>query len=125
MTIAALSTIAVAALLILWRIPKLQVSSYKRRFPELSAADLLSGENDFRATLAQVLGGTAVLAGLYFTGETFRLQQEGQLTDRINKAVEQLGSDKVDTSLGGIYELARIADDSDRDHWPIMEILSA
>lgn len=127
MTLATLSTIAVAALLLflLWRGPKFQVLNYKRRFPELSAADMLSGENDFRATLAQIVGGAAVLVGLYFTGETFRLQQDGQLTDRLNKAVEQLGSENVDTSLGGIYQLARIADDSNRDHWPIMQILTA
>jgi uncharacterized protein YjbI with pentapeptide repeats len=125
MTPAALSTIAIAALLVLWMVPKLQVLNYKRRFLELSAADMLAGENNFRATLAQILGGAAVLTGLYYTAETFRLQQDGQITDRINKAVDQLGSDQIDTSLGGIYELARIADDSDRDHWPVMQILTA
>jgi hypothetical protein len=126
MMLTVLSTIAVALVLVLlWKVPKRQVANYKRRFPELSAADLLKGENDFRATLAQIVGGAAVLSGLYFTAATFRLQQNGQLTDRISKAVEQLGSERADTSLGGIYELARIADDSDRDHWTIIQILTA
>jgi uncharacterized protein YjbI with pentapeptide repeats len=120
-------TIAVigAALLSLWWIPELQVRKARKKYPpeELTASDLLKAENDRRSTLAQILGGTAVLAGLYFTAQTFRLQQEGQLTDRINKAVEQLGSDKADVALGGIYQIGRIADDSQRDHWPMLQVL--
>jgi hypothetical protein len=121
--LAAIVLAIILALVVLWRAPQLQVRSYQRRYPLLAAAELMKGENDFRATLAQVIGGVAVLAGLYFTATTFRLQQEGQITDRINKAVEQLGSDKPDVSLGGVYQIARIADDSDRDHWPMMQVL--
>lgn len=62
---------------------------------------------------------------MYFTSETFRLQQRGQLVDRINKAVEQLSSDKLDLNLGGIYQLGRIAADSERDRWPMIQVLMA
>ena len=121
------TTIAVigAALLALWWIPELQVRQARKKYctDQLTASDLLKAENDRRSTLAQILGGAAVLVGLYFTGQTFRLQQEGQLTDRINKAVEQLGSDKTDIALGGIYQIGRIADDSPRDHWPMLQVL--
>src|SRR3954471_6413642 len=36
-----------------------------------------------------------------------------------------LGSDKLAARLGGIYALERIARESKRDHWPIMETLTA
>ena len=42
------------------------------------------------------------------------------------KAIEQLGEkDHLMIRLGGIYALERIARDSDKDHWPIMEVLTA
>jgi hypothetical protein len=36
-------------------------------------------------------------------------------SDRYTKAIEQLGSDKLDLHLGGIHALERIAVDSKRD----------
>jgi hypothetical protein len=53
------------------------------------------------------------------------LTEQGQVTDRYTKAIEQLGSDKVDTRMGGMYALERIARDSPRDHPTIMEVLAA
>jgi hypothetical protein len=44
------------------------------------------------------------------------LSREGQATDRYTKAIEQLGSDKIDVRIGGIYALERVARDSPRDH---------
>jgi len=43
---------------------------------------------------------------------TFELTEQGQVTDRYTKAIEQLGSDKLDVRIGGIYALERIARDS-------------
>jgi hypothetical protein len=56
---------------------------------------------------------------------TYELTEQGQVTDRYTKAIEQLGSDKLDVRLGGIYALERIARDSARDHPVVMEVLSA
>jgi hypothetical protein len=58
---------------------------------------------------------------------TFELTEQGQVTDRYTKAIEQLGSDKgLDVRIGGIYALERIARDSPRrDHPTIMEVLAA
>jgi hypothetical protein len=62
---------------------------------------------------------------------TQRLTEQGQITDRFTRAIDQLGKtdDKGDKlfeiRLGGIYALERIARDSEVDHWPIMEVLSA
>jgi Pentapeptide repeats (8 copies) len=58
-------------------------------------------------------------------GRTLQLTEQGQVTDRYTKAIEQLGSDKLDVRLGGIYALERIARDSARDHPTVMEVLSA
>ena len=51
------------------------------------------------------------------------LTEQGQVTDRYTKAIEQLGSDKLDVRIGGIYALERVARDSARDHPTVMEVL--
>ena len=56
---------------------------------------------------------------------THELTEQGQVTDRYTKAIEQLGSDKLDVRIGGIYALGRIASDSARDHPTVIEVLSA
>lgn len=56
---------------------------------------------------------------------TYRLSEQGHVTDRYTKAIEQLGSDKLDIRLGGIYALERIARDSARDHPTVMDVLAA
>jgi uncharacterized protein YjbI with pentapeptide repeats len=71
------------------------------------------------------LAGLAALGGLAMTARTHSLSEQGQLTDRYTKAIEQLGSDKLDVRLGGIYALERIAVDSERDHPTVVEVLSA
>jgi hypothetical protein len=53
------------------------------------------------------------------------LTQERLITDRFTKAVEQLGNSKEEVVIGGIYSLERIAKDSPKDQWTIMEILTA
>ena len=72
------------------------------------------------------LGAGLFAAGaLAFTARNFTLSREGQVTDRYTKAIEQLGSDKLDVRIGGIYALERVARDSARDHPTVMEVLSA
>src|SRR5262249_36252069 len=44
---------------------------------------------------------------------------------RFTKAIAQLGDTKLAVRLGGIYALERIAKDSEKDHWPIMEVLTS
>lgn len=55
---------------------------------------------------------------------TAALTEQGQTTDRYTKAIEQLGSDKLDIRIGGIYALERIARDSSRDRSTIIEVLA-
>jgi hypothetical protein len=53
------------------------------------------------------------------------LTEQGQMTDRYTKAIDQLGSKELDVRIGGIYALERIARDSPRDHPTVMEVLAA
>lgn len=56
---------------------------------------------------------------------TLALTEQGQVTDRYTSAIEQLGSEKLDVRIGGIYALERIARDSARDHPTVLEVLAA
>jgi Pentapeptide repeats (8 copies) len=105
--------------LLLWKLPQRQVVAV----PEMK--DRIDLESKSRQTLAQILGGAALLVGLYFTSQTLRTTQEGQITDRFTKAIDQLGRDNLAVRLGGIYALERIARDSESDHWAVMEVLTA
>lgn len=91
-------------------------------------------KKNFVQLIFQVLGGSIVILGVYFTWEEFRTSretlknsqetirttQQGQITDRFTRAIDQLGkSDDVPGKannlairLGGIYSLERIARDS-------------
>jgi uncharacterized protein YjbI with pentapeptide repeats len=94
-------------------------------FPPLLAGGEDS-ENEVRGTLLQALAGLVLLVGLYLTYRTFDLNRQGQVTERFTRAIDQLGEEsKLDVRLGGIYALERIAWDSERDHWPTMEVLTA
>src|SRR5215208_7788629 len=89
-----------------------------------------SERKDLVLALAQILGGTALLSGLYFTWRTLRVNREGQITERFTRAIDQLGKVEdgkklFEIRIGGIYALERIARESDEDYWPIMEILTA
>ena len=60
-----------------------------------------------------------------FAQRTVQLTEQGQVTERYARAIEQLGSEKLDVRIGGIYALERIARDSARDHPTVMEVLAA
>lgn len=90
-------------------------------------------ENAIRASVIQGLGGMAVLVGIYFAYQNLKAAQRNvliaedkQVTERFSKAVEMLGNkDNLHTRLGGLYALERIANDSDKDYWQVMEVLTA
>src|SRR5271165_3388485 len=85
-----------------------------------------------RGRLLTLGAGLFAAGALVFTARnftlsrrTFELTEQGQVTDRYTKAIGQLGSDKLDVRIGGIYALERIARDSARDHPAGMEVLTA
>jgi hypothetical protein len=124
----------------LWKLPKRQVEGID------DEKDRLTVESGFRQpliqivqTVVQIVGGTALLGGLYFTAQTLRTSnktlqvnqktlettQQGQITERFSRAIEQLGNNNLAIRLGGIYALERIARDSAYDHWTVVEVLTA
>jgi uncharacterized protein YjbI with pentapeptide repeats len=103
------------------------------------AAALRTAREAVRTQLLTLGAGLFAAGALWFTGRNFvlsrgaleqtrrtvELTEQGQVTDRYTRAIEQLGSDKVDVRIGAIYALERIARDSARDHPTVMEVLSA
>jgi hypothetical protein len=55
-------------------------------------------KKDLVLALAQILAGTALLSGLYFTWRTLQVNREGQITERFTRAIEQLGATHDDNS---------------------------
>ncbi|MBN4001434.1 pentapeptide repeat-containing protein [Nostoc sp. LPT] len=87
--------------------------------------DLLGLEKDINGIFIQALVGSAALPSIFFTWRSLKVSQEGQITERFTKAINQLGDDKLEVRLGGIYALERVAKDSEKDHWTIMEVLTS
>jgi hypothetical protein len=57
--------------------------------------------------------------------EELRITQQGQITERFTRSIDQLGNKNLEIRLGGIYALQRIANESEDDYEPIVEILTA
>lgn len=78
-----------------------------------------------RQTLLAAVGGLVLATGAAFTARTFYLTRRGQYTDRYNKAITQLASDKLTERLGGIYALEHLMLESEREHNTVGEVLAA
>ena len=89
--------------------------------------------------LFQILGGLAVLIGIYVTWRRARVAEKalettnrnleiterGHFTERFTKAIEQLGSAQSAIQLGGVYALEKLAKDNPTYHNTIFETLCA
>jgi len=139
-------TVAIVLAAFLWFVPQYQGQHFSQGVPSKEVPTLV---NEYRRTWAQILGGAALLLGLYFTwrgqrltqqsledtrastDETLRLTREEQITDRFTKAIEQLGQidhegkKVVEVRLGGLYALEQIARESQPYYWPIMQIMGS
>ena len=128
--------LAVVTLAFLWFIPQLQGVYFSQDVPPEETPALV---NEYRRTWAQIIGGFALLIGLYFTWRrveisqrTLEATQDQQVTERFTRATDQLGATdesgnpRLEIRLGGIYALERIARDSpDRDYSTVIEVLAA
>jgi uncharacterized protein YjbI with pentapeptide repeats len=78
------------------------------------------------------IGGIIALAVAFGQFKTARLRHEEQtradlqrrMTESFSKAVEQLGSDKLEVRLGGIYAMEQIAKESLSRSWTVIETLT-
>jgi uncharacterized protein YjbI with pentapeptide repeats len=116
---------------VLWKVPEWQVDNLKN-VEGINQKEIFEQKNEARKTIAQILGGFALLVGIYFTWRriaaterNLEIARDGQITERFTRAIEQLGNEKLEVRMGGIYALERIARDSEKDYWPIMEVLTA
>ncbi|MFH9617014.1 pentapeptide repeat-containing protein [Streptomyces pratensis] len=103
----------------------------RRRKAEASGSKARSGL-DWLGLMVVSLPGLAALAALLFTwmqvgqaNKQLRISEQGQITNRFNAAITNLGSDSVDVPLGGVYGLERIMQDSVRDHPTVVSVLTA
>jgi uncharacterized protein YjbI with pentapeptide repeats len=125
---------------VVWRVPE----AYGRLLAHKALAEtgksvdqiIIEHEHDLRVLLVQIVGGVALLLGVFRGWEEFRqsqerntkemaMRREEQVTERFSCAIDQLGHGTMDIRLGGIYTLARIARDYEDYHWTVMEVLCA
>ncbi len=128
------------ALIVLFSLLYSQVISTQCTAPQTgnpSNSNGLSIQNLALAFLG-TMSGLAALFGVFLAilrSEENKRQndtaEQGQITERLNKAIENLGkSDKdgdpvIEVRIGALFALERIAQDSIRDHIQIMEIFCA
>jgi uncharacterized protein YjbI with pentapeptide repeats len=79
-----------------------------------------------------VVTSLAAVAALFFTRQSIqatnsqlRISEQGQITDRYNAAITNLGSRSIEVRLGGIYALQRLMQDSPRDQPTVVAVLCA
>jgi hypothetical protein len=87
--------------------------------------ELITLENSAINTLAQVVGGLLLFVTAYISYKNLKATEEKQITERFTQAINQLGNEKMTVRCGGIYALERIAKDSPKDHWTIIEVLTS
>ena len=86
--------------------------------------------------IGTLLVGIAAIGALIFTwlsivkttdatNHQLQITEQGQVTDRYNVAITNLGSTSEDIRLGGIYALRRVMEDSPRDQSAIVAVLCA
>lgn len=81
-------------------------------------------KNAVRGTLIQAIGGTLIFVTAAVAWRQVQVTRQGQVTDRFTRAIDQLGSEREETRLGGIYGLQQIAANKVYSA-PISEILAA
>jgi len=94
--------------------------------------DRIALENAIAGSLVQTVGGLLLFVTAYVSLQNLKATQrnvlvaeEKQVTERFTQAINQLGSGEIAIRFGGIYALERIAKDSPKDHWTIMEVLTS
>lgn len=110
----------VCLILIVWFLPVVQVSSLP------NSAGRIEAEIAARDVLVKAIGGLLVFVTAFVSVQNLRVSEEKQITERFSKAVEMLGHEgSIHIRLGGIYALERIARDSEKDRYPVMQVLAA
>ncbi|MFN6484692.1 MULTISPECIES: pentapeptide repeat-containing protein [unclassified Nostoc] len=130
------------------------IFSFLENIQGLSTQEKIEYITQVLTTIAIIIGGLALIINVYYTSKLSLDENHSLLTqlvagtlawdnnignrinhtqlapqeivpERFSKAIEQLGNEKIETRFAAIYALERIAQDSPKDHWTIMEILAA
>jgi uncharacterized protein YjbI with pentapeptide repeats len=115
----------------LWYVPHFVVD-HDAAGAGIATRERLTALNTVRAILLSAVVSLVACFGAYAVWrharvgrDTVRVIQEGAVTDRFSRAVEQLGSGNVDVRIGGIHALRRTAEHSPGDHEAVLAILTA
>jgi hypothetical protein len=125
----AAAVVALGAWWLWWQLPKRQAERLRLTVRDTKARTDI--EDNFRKTVGQLLGGTAVLIGAGFAYLQFQQQQRSAhdllISNQVAKGFELLGNkDKqIQQRLGGIYALEGVMNTSKEYHKPVLEALSA
>lgn len=76
------------------------------------------------STSGVLFGLLFTAAGLFYTARSLDATQQGQITERYTRAMEQIGSDTLEGRVGAIYALERISRDSPRDQQTVADVLA-
>jgi Pentapeptide repeats (8 copies) len=93
-------------------------------------------QNDLRTTALQAIAGLAILAGAILAFQQLsedrqqstaarELAVQGQASERFTRAIDQLGSDRTEVRVGGIYGLEQIARQAPDNRLAVIEVLVA
>lgn len=112
----------------------------------LSTHEKIAARTQALSTTATLFLGLAVMINAYFASkraeanrksaiaaeksneieaQNAKLGQERLMAERFMTAITQLGNESVATRTGAIYALERVAQDSPKEYWTVMEILTA
>ena len=108
-----------------WRLLRALIHSIVNLWAMFADKDSRGFALDVVKTWISFLGLSAtIIAGIGFY-LNYQQGQEKLVTERFSTSVAQIGNTKEVVRIGGIYSLERIAKDSPKDHWTIMEVLTA
>ncbi|MBD1864293.1 MULTISPECIES: pentapeptide repeat-containing protein [Trichocoleus] len=147
------SLLATAAIIFLLVLVAVGLGAFNIPFPEEQLDKRVNTIIESLKVTATLFGGFAVLINAYYAAKraeamdktaiaaeknieiglknveiglkNAELTEERLITERFTKAIEQLGSSEMEIRLGGIYALERIANDSTKDYWQVIEVLTA
>ena len=117
-----ISVSAIGLICILWIIPIFQTWPLRNK---VNLGRLKELQNEFRKTIAQILGGGLILVGFFFTWHQAMVIKEKDVTERFSMAIGHLDSTHAHVRIGGIYTLGRIMRDFSTEKETVCRILSA
>jgi hypothetical protein len=103
-------------------------ANWQAAIDQLKLAEKLSRRNFILELIRLIIAGLSTSATIFGGSILFLNFSQGEnrlITERFTRSIEQLGNKEETIRIGGIYALERIANDSPRDEWTIIEVLSS